>query len=101
MPLLKEYGTVEGIYEAIDACENDKALKALGAYWKESLGISRSPMKALCEYRDMAVLSKDLAMIRKDYAFSQSLDDFKISFDKAKAREAFEKYGFKSLIEKL
>jgi DNA polymerase-1 len=101
MPLLKEYGTVEGIYEAIDACENDKVLKALGAYWKESLGISRSPMKALCEYRDMAVLSKDLAMIRKDYEFTQSLDDFKIAFDKEKARAAFEKYGFKSLLEKL
>ena len=49
----------------------------------------------------MAVLSKDLAMIRKDYEFTQSLDDFKIAFDKEKARAAFEKYGFKSLLEKL
>jgi DNA polymerase-1 len=101
IPLLKEYGTVEEIYKAIDGCGNDKELKALGAYWKESLGISRSPMKALIEYRDMALLSKELAGICRDYSFSQSLEDFRITFDKERAREQFEKYGFKSLLEKL
>ncbi len=101
IPLLAEYGTVERIYEAIDACNGDKELKALASTWKESLGISRSPMKALIEYRDLAVLSKDLAQIRKDYAFSQNLDDFKLRFDKDAALKQFEKYGFKSLVEKL
>ncbi|SFC73674.1 5'-3' exonuclease [Butyrivibrio sp. YAB3001] len=102
IPLLAEYGTVEKIYEAIDACNNDnKQIKALGAHWKEDLGISRSPMKALCEYRDMAFLSKDLAQIRKDYEFTYSLDDFKINIDKDKAHALFEEYGFKSLIEKI
>lgn len=102
MPLLAEYGTVEGIYSAIDACEGDaKKLKELGAYWKENLGISRSPMKALTEYRDMAFLSKDLAMIRRDYDFKKELDDFKVNINVEKAREQFEKYGFKSLMEKL
>ena len=101
IPLLKEYGTVEGIYEVVDACPDDKAQKALSAEWKEKLGISRSPMKALVQYRDMAFLSKDLARIRKDYPFKQSLDDFKLSFDKEKAKEQFRKYGFKSLLEKL
>ncbi|MCR5671115.1 MAG: 5'-3' exonuclease [Butyrivibrio sp.] len=101
IPLLAEYGTLEGIYEAIDKCDGDKELKALGAYWKESLGISRSPMKALLEYRDMAEMSKDLAMIRRDYTFGKELDDFRIKFDTDKAKAEFEKYGFKSLIEKL
>ena len=102
IPLLAEYGTVEGIYEAIDACEGDaKQLKTLGAYWKENLGISRSPMKALTEYKDLAILSKDLAEIRRDYPFEQSLDDFKINFDKDKAKAQFEKFGFKSLLEKI
>ncbi len=101
IPLLAEYGTVEGIYDAIDKCDGDKELKALGAYWKENLGISRSPMKALNEYRDMAIMSKDLAMIRRDYQFDQKLEDFKISFDKDKVKAQFEKYGFKSLLEKL
>ncbi|WP_026652895.1 5'-3' exonuclease [Butyrivibrio proteoclasticus] len=101
IPLLAEYGTVEGIYEAIDACPDEKAQKELAKYWKESLGISRSPLKALIQYRDMAFLSKDLAQIRKDFGFTQSLDDFKININRDKALAEFEKYGFKSLIDKL
>ena len=102
MPLLAEYGTIEGIYEAIDSCEGDaKKQKEMGAFWKESLGISRSPMKALIEYRDLAFLSKDLAMIRRDYDFQKQLDEFKININVDKAKEQFEKYGFKSLMEKL
>ncbi len=102
IPLLSEYGTVEKIYEAIDACDGDsKALKALSAHWKDDLGVSRSPLKALTEYKDMCLLSKDLAQIRRDYDFNRPLDDFRININKEKARELFEEYGFKSLIEKL
>ena len=101
IPLLAHYGTVEGIYEAIDGCNGDKELKALGSFWKDELGISRSPMKALVEYRDMALLSKDLAQIRRDYPIAQSLDDFALKFDREKAVREFEKYGFKSLMDKI
>ena len=101
IPLLAEYGTVEKIYEAIDECDGDKALKALATSWKENLGISRSPMKALVEYRDMAFLSKDLAQIRRDFPLDKTLDDFRISIDKDKAVKLFNEYGFKSLVEKL
>ncbi len=101
LPLLAKYGNVEKIYEAIDGCENDKELKALAAGWKEELGISRSPLKALMEYRDMAFMSRDLAEIRRDYPVSDSLDDFKINIDREKAKGLFEDYGFKSLMEKL
>ncbi len=101
IPLLAHYGTLEEIYKAIDACSTDKELKALSATWKEELGISRSPMKALVEYRDLAFLSKDLAQIRKDYPFTQSLDDFKININKEKAAELFKHYGFKTLTDKL
>ncbi len=101
IPLLAEYGTVEGIYEAIDKCADDKELKALGTYWKENLGISRSPMKALVENRQMALLSKDLACIRRDYPVPDNLDTYKINFDREKAVREFEKYGFKSLMDKI
>ena len=92
---------MEKIYEAIDECDGNKALKVLAASWKEDLGITRSPMKALVEYRDMAFLSKDLAQIRRDYPLETKLDDFKISIDKEKAVKLFNEYGFKSLVEKL
>lgn len=101
LPLLAKYGNVEKIYEAIDSCDNDKELKALAAGWKEELGISRSPLKALMEYRDMAFLSKDLAEIRRDYPIADSLDNFRINIDKEKSKSLFEEYGFKSLLEKL
>ena len=101
MPLLKEYGTVEGIYEAIDVAGDDKALKSLAASWKEELGISRSPMKPLVEYRDMAFLSKELAQIRRDFPVPEDLQDYELKFDSQKAKELFKEYGFKSLLEKL
>ena len=101
IPLLAHYNTVEGIYEAIDACPTDKDLKALATSWKEDLGITRSPLKALTQYRDMAFLSKDLAQIRRDYPITDNLDDFKLNINKEKAGEQFEKYGFKSLFAAL
>ena len=101
IPLLAEYGTVEGIYEAIDSCDGDKAQKALAASWKENLGITRSPLKAMIEYRDLAILSKDLAEIRRDYAVPQDLEAFRLNFNRDKALEQFEKYGFKSLLDKI
>ena len=58
-------------------------------------------MKALVEYRDMAFLSKDLAQIRRDYPVSDNPDDFKLNINKEKAKEQFEKYGFKSLFAAL
>lgn len=66
-PLIMEYGSLEGIYEAIDDCNGDAKLeKALTAFWKENLGIKRSPLNALKNCRKEAFLSKDLATIRKE-----------------------------------
>ena len=101
IPLLAKYDTVEGIYKAIDEAGDDKALKALAGSWKEELGITRSPMKPLVEYRDMAFLSKELAQIRRDFPVPQDLQAYELKFDSNKAKELFMEYGFKSLIEKL
>ena len=69
--------------------------------WKEALGITRSPLKAMIKYKELALLSKDLVTIRKDYEFDKSLDDFKIRIDADKAKSEFEKYGCKSLTDKI
>ena len=46
--LLGEYGTVGHIYEVIHEAEQDKKqLKELQDFWKNCLGISRSPYKSL------------------------------------------------------
>ena len=55
----------------------------------------------MLEYRDMAFLSKDLAQIRRDYEVPQDLEAFRLNFNRDKALAQFEKYGFRSLMDKI
>ncbi|MCR4903730.1 MAG: 5'-3' exonuclease [Butyrivibrio sp.] len=96
-PLLREYGTVEGIYEEIEKAQTPAQQKELNKYWKESLGISRSPLKAMTQYKDLALLSKDLATIRKDYPIGKTLENLRVSIN-SQARDKWHKdLGIKSL----
>lgn len=83
--LLGEYGTVENIYEVIHEAEQDKKeLKELQDFWKNSLGISRSPYKSLTKTgkegelcgEAAARLSKELATIKTDIPLDLELEDF-------------------------
>ncbi|MGN0242292.1 MAG: 5'-3' exonuclease H3TH domain-containing protein [Candidatus Weimeria sp.] len=97
-PLLREYGTLERIYQTIDSCPDEKSRKKLSAFWKEKLGIKRSPLKALTEYRDSAFMSRDLALIRRNVELSHTLDQMSLDrLDGNKRREQYARYGFKSL----
>ena len=89
--LLGEYGTVENIYEVIHEAEQDKKeLKELQDFWKNSLGISRSPYKSLTKTGEegelcgeaAARLSKELATIKTDIPLDLELEDFSVSFCK-------------------
>lgn len=98
--LLKGYGTLEGIYAAIDECENDDAKeKELVNSWKKFLGIKRSPLKAFKEQRDMAFLCKDLATIRTNVEIPYTLDDFKTNIDLMELKKVLEKYEFGSMFD--
>lgn len=67
IPLLEEYGTLEGIYAAIEACEGDpKQEKALMDYWKDKYGLKRSPIKNFKEGKELGFLCKELAKIKTD-----------------------------------
>ncbi|MBQ7429125.1 MAG: 5'-3' exonuclease [Butyrivibrio sp.] len=96
-PLLREYKTVEGIYEAIDKAPTAADQKALNKYWKESLGISRSPLNAMIQYKDSALLSKNLATIRKDYPIERTLEDLKINVNEEEKSKWLKGLGIKSL----
>lgn len=99
--LLCEYGTVEAIYEEIHEAEKDKnALKELQDFWKNKLGIARSPYKAMTKTGEelageaAAMLSKQLATIVRDIPISQTLEDFKSdSFDEKLLREWCRRLG--------
>lgn len=89
VPLLQEYGTVEMIYEALESDE---------AAFKETcktLGI-RSPIKALREGKENAVLSKNLATIRcKELAVT--LSELHLSINEIALNRQYKRLEFKSL----
>lgn len=96
-PLLNEYGTVEAVYEVIRQSETDKnTLKELQDFWKNGLGISRSPYKALTKTGEegelcgeaAALLSKQLATIKTDIEISQEMEEFHVNrYDEQKLRQ--------------
>lgn len=82
--LIKEYGTLEKIYEEV------------GLIPKKSL------REKLEKNREVAFLSKKLAVIKRDVPLWGSLEDFKrYSFNREDLGKYFETLGFQSLIERL
>ena len=82
--LIKEYGSIEKIYEEV------------GLIPKKIL------QKKLEENREMAFLSKKLAAMKRDAPLQISLDNLKPhSLDKEELKKYFEELGFKSLTERL
>lgn len=82
--LIKEYGTVENIYENIELISK-KVLK-----------------EKLSANKEMAFLSKRLATIKRDAPLEISLEDIKFSgFDKETLKKYFGELGFKSLTERV
>lgn len=94
IPLLNEYGSIEGIYDAIDNEDEDRLAK----FWKEYLGIKRSPIKLLNEERDMAFLSKKLATIKTDCNIPDNINDYQCKIDKHALRDILTHYEFNSLM---
>lgn len=100
--LLNEYETVEEIYSVIHEAEADKkALKDLQDFWKNGLGIGRSPYKSLVKTgedgelcgEEAALLSKQLATIKTDIPLEYELEDF--------STELYEEERLRSWCEKL
>ncbi len=57
--LVAEYRTLDAIYEAIEDCQGvAKKEKELNTFWKESLGIGRSPLKALKDQQRDGILKR-------------------------------------------
>ncbi|TSC96141.1 MAG: DNA polymerase I [Parcubacteria group bacterium Athens1014_26] len=82
--LIKEYGTIEKIYEEI------------GLIPKKTL------REKLEQNKESAFLSKRLATIKRDVPLEVSLEDLKINyFNKEELKKYFGELGFKSLVERL
>jgi DNA polymerase-1 len=83
--LLKEFKTLENLYNKIDKVDNKKLVDKLK------------------QNKKMAFFSKKLATIREDVPIEVSLKDldWKKDFDIGKAKQVFEQFHFKSLIKRL
>ncbi|NNU83267.1 DNA polymerase I [Geobacillus sp. BMUD] len=82
--LLRQFGTVENVLASIDEIKGEKL--------KETLR----------QHRDMALLSKKLAAIRRDAPVELSLDDIAYQGeDREKVIALFKELGFQSFLEKM
>lgn len=83
--LLSKFDTLDGIYENI----NDDFIK-------------KGVKSKLINYKEIAFLSRELGIIKTDLDIELDLEKSKTSEISMKgAREAFKKYGFKSLLKRL
>lgn len=96
-PLINEYGSVENIYKVIESCTTDKEAKELAKFWKEKLGINRSPFKALTENKESALLSKKLATIVTDVQIPEQLEAYRCELNENALQEVIKRFEFKSL----
>nr|WP_294679324.1 5'-3' exonuclease H3TH domain-containing protein [uncultured Blautia sp.] len=98
-PLVAEYKTLDRIYGAIDKCQGiAKKEKELSTFWKECLGIGRSPLKALKTNREMVYLSEKLAEMKDDIPLSCTLEDLKFHVDMPKLKELLKQYEMNSIL---
>ncbi len=74
LKLIAEYNTIDELYEEIEHANYTRTAKQLKTYWKEKLGISRSPFNALIDYEQDARDSLLLSKIKTDI----DLEDFYI-----------------------
>lgn len=84
LKLLKEFGTLEELLDSVD--------KVSGKKLKEKLE----------EFRDQALMSKELATITREAPVEIKIEDIEYEgFDKEKVINIFKELGFNSLLEKL
>jgi DNA polymerase-1 len=84
LKLLKEFGSIENILDSIEQVSGNKL--------KENLA----------KYRDLALMSKQLATILRDAPVDLSLDDIEYNgYDVDKVIALFKELGFNSLLEKV
>lgn len=106
VPLIREYDTIENLYAHIEdlTAEEEKLLKD---FWKNDLGIARSPLKFLLQEatdgqkggKAAAFESKALGRIKRDIPLPYHLEDFKTCIDEVALVEQCKRYEFNSLLQ--
>lgn len=95
--LLKQYGTLEALYERLDQISSTQPNAAKAAPDKLLSPLTISKLEA---NREPAFLSQELATIKRDIPLKYDLTNCEVrSYDKEKVVEIFTQLGFKSLLK--
>lgn len=88
IPMLEKYETLEGIYENIEALT-------------EIAGIGKSLINNLKEDKEIAFMSRELAIICQDVPLDFNMETLNYGIDREKLLELFKVLEFKALIKKM
>ncbi|KKU93582.1 MAG: hypothetical protein A3J30_01800 [Candidatus Wildermuthbacteria bacterium RIFCSPLOWO2_02_FULL_47_9c] len=85
--LLNEFGSLDNLYKLLAAGELGGRVKPRTA-------------QLLCDYKEQAFLSRQLATIEKKVPIEIRLDDLRWNEDASKIQEILERFGFRSLVQR-
>lgn len=96
IPLLQEFGTIEGIYEMMEGMTEKEIKKD----WKEMFGFKRSPAGYFLAdgAKESALLSKKLATCIRDVPIPYDLGDLRVRIDAAGRKQYYVDYELFSLL---
>lgn len=96
IPLLTCYDSIEEIYKDIESADTNAKIKDLQTKWKNH-GCARSPYKKLNGQKDIALLSKQLATIKRDIPVPTNLEQYKVNINKTALQDVLIRYEMNSL----
>ena len=96
IPLLKCYPTIEALYQDIEAATTKEQIAALQEKWKKH-GCKRSPYKKLINAKNDALLSKQLATIKRDIVTPPNELEYRVMVNKPELQKIITEYEFQSL----
>lgn len=88
IPMLKKYSDLEGIYENID-------------HLRELPGIGPGLIVNIAEDKELAFLSRKLAVIKKDIEIDIKIEDLEFHVDSERLLALFKELGFRALIKRM
>ncbi|HOZ36898.1 MAG TPA: DNA polymerase I [bacterium] len=104
--LIKEFGTLEGVYAYIDKFQVPSSKLQINSKSQitnsKNLKIKGAVLGKLMEHKKEAFLSKELATIKKDVPIGFDLEECRVRpFDAPRIVELFQAWNFKSLIARI
>lgn len=98
-PLLQHCGSLNVLYETLDACLTKNDEKVFLDVLKNQYGVTRSPFNALRKYRDDVFLSQKLAQMKRDIGdIPKVLSQYEFRINTRQLYDLLQRYEMKSLI---